>query len=54
MDISCMPYDIKLIIMSYLPINMLIIDNPPKIFHDYIIHYIKPKNKKRFLFYYHP
>ncbi len=40
MDISCIPYDIKLIIMNYLPINTLIIDNPPKIFHNYLINYI--------------
>ena len=40
MDLSCIPYEIKLIIINYLPINKLIIDNPPPIFHDYIIHYI--------------
>lgn len=34
------PDEIKLIVISYLPFHKLIMDNPPQIFHEYIIHYI--------------
>jgi len=43
MNLSCLPYDIKLIIIDYMPLNKNIIDNPPPIFHDYIINYINKK-----------
>ncbi len=43
MNIINMPYSIKLIIMNYLPINMLIIDDPPQMIYDHIIHYINTK-----------
>ena len=43
MDFSNIPYEIKLIIINYLPISKLIIDNPPPIFHEYIMHYINTK-----------
>ena len=43
MNLSCIPYEIKLIIINYLPIYKLIIDNPPPIFHDIIMHYINTK-----------
>jgi len=39
MDITCIPEEIKLMIISYLPIYKLI-NNPVPIFHEYIIHYI--------------
>ena len=40
MDLGSIFYEIKLIIINYLPINKLISDNPPPIFHEYIMNYI--------------
>ena len=43
MDLTCIPDEIKLIIISYLPLNKLITDEPLPIFHEYIMNYINTK-----------
>jgi hypothetical protein len=40
MDLSCIPYEIKQIIISYLPIYKLITGNQIQIFDEYIMDYI--------------
>jgi hypothetical protein len=37
MNLSCLPYEIKLKIIDFIPLTKQIVDNPPPIFHDYII-----------------
>ena len=43
MNLIYLPYEIKLMIIDYFPLTKQIIDNPPPIFHDYIINYINTK-----------
>jgi hypothetical protein len=43
MNLSCLPYEIKLKIIDFIPLTKQIVDNPPPIFHDYIINYINTK-----------
>ncbi len=43
MDFSSIPDEIKLFIISYLPLHKLISDNPLPIFNEYIMNYINTK-----------
>ncbi len=43
MDFSSIPDEIKLFIISYLPLQKLISDNPLPIFNEYIMNYINTK-----------
>ena len=43
MNISCLPDEIQLIIINYLPMHKLISDNIPILFHEYIMNYINTK-----------
>ena len=40
MNLSCLPDEIKLIIISYLPISKLLASEPLPIFNEYIMYYI--------------
>ena len=40
MDLSILPEEIQLHILSFIPIRKLITDNPPPIIDEYILYYI--------------